>query len=44
MRAAELKREFPTFDLITPVIQGTGDIGVNRDANKELSEGELRDK
>lgn len=33
------------FSLIRPVIQGTGDIGVNKDAtgNKELSEQELRD-
>jgi len=33
------------FNLIRPVIQGTGDIGVNKDAttNKELSEQELRD-
>jgi len=32
------------FNLIRPVIQGTGDIGVNKDAttNKELSEEELR--
>lgn len=33
------------FNLIRPVIQGTGDIGVNKDAttNKELNEKELSD-